>query len=224
MRQLQGNKAANGKVTSEHELFLQSQLEEVNLQQAKQLQLSEQMIQEHSAEMRLLRNRLDASDKCNVVLENQIVQLKDDIANYQKRLAEQAQELQNAQAVEQQFAKLAAEMGCVDEQGQLMRQQLEEMTAELIRTKASEAEYQQWFQDVKRMLASGKEDGLAMALAQNMVECRKKDDIIRKKDAELRQMRVEGRRVSQRAGSPSEMLPTGTSFSDMLPASALRHN
>ena len=37
---------------------------------------------------------------------------------------------------------------------------------------------QEWLADVKAMMASGKEDGLAMALAQNMMESREKDKTI----------------------------------------------
>jgi hypothetical protein len=43
---------------------------------------------------------------------------------------------------------------------------------------------------VKTMMASGKEDGLAMALAQNMMECRKKDELLQNQERELKRLRL----------------------------------
>jgi hypothetical protein len=44
---------------------------------------------------------------------------------------------------------------------------------------------QAWLADVKEMMAAGKEDGLAMALAQNMMESQRKDERIRTLEKEL---------------------------------------
>ena len=93
--------------------------------------------------------------------------------------------------LEQQFASLANEMGCVDQEGRLMRQKLEDMTRELLEARESEADYREWMHDMKKMMANGKEDGLAMALAENMAETRRQQRIIKDKDEEIRKLRAD---------------------------------
>ena len=108
----------------------------------------------------------------------------------QSHIDEQAIELKTARAIEENFAALAAKLGCIDEEGQLMRSRLEMLTMELVQARASEQQYQEWLADVKTMMASGKEDGLAMALAQNMMECRKKDELLQNQERELKRLRL----------------------------------
>ena len=80
-------------------------------------------------------------------------------------------------------------MGCVDEQGRLMQGRLEELTAELMQARLDEAQHLAWLRDVKAMMASGAEDGLAMALAQTMEESHRKDELLKQRDAELKALR-----------------------------------
>merc|ERR1712194_369695 len=61
---------------------------------------------------------------------------------------------------------------------------------ELLEARNSEADYRQWLQDVKKMLANGREDGLAMALAENMAETRRQLRIIKDKDEEIRRLQL----------------------------------
>jgi hypothetical protein len=89
---------------------------------------------------------------------------------------------------------MSVEMSAEEQRRQYERRLLE--ATELLRSaqhdaaRASEQEYQIWLADVKTMMASGKEDGLAMALAQNMMECRKKDELLQNQERELKRLRL----------------------------------
>ena len=60
----------------------------------------------------------------------------------------------------------------------------------LVQARLDEAQHLAWLRDVKAMMASGAEDGLAMALAQTMEESHRKGNLLKQKDAELRALRV----------------------------------
>ena len=70
-----------------------------------------------------------------------------------------------------------------------MQGRLEELTAELMQARLDEAQHLAWLRDVKAMMASGAEDGLAMALAQTMEESHRKDELLKQRDAELKALR-----------------------------------
>ena len=75
----------------------------------------------------------------------------------------------------------------------------------LVQARLDEAQHLAWLRDVKAMMASGAEDGLAMALAQTMEESHRKDQLLKQKDAELRALR--GGRPA--AGAPPAGAPAG---------------
>ena len=91
-----------------------------------------------------------------------------ELAAAQAQIAQQSSDLEAARATEQQLGELAAQLGCIGTEGQLLRERLQTTTRELVQARESEATYQGWLDDVKRMMAEGEEDGLAMALCQNM--------------------------------------------------------
>ena len=105
--------------------------------------------------------------------------------------------------------------------------------------------YAEWLHEVKRMMTEGEEDGLAMALCQNMQvgclrrdrracspchsrarmrdlalpqESRRKDELLKRKDEELKVLRAERARARAAAATAVSVGATG----DSLP-SALRH-
>eukprot|EP00933_Yihiella_yeosuensis_P041041 TRINITY_DN35488_c0_g1_i1.p1 TRINITY_DN35488_c0_g1~~TRINITY_DN35488_c0_g1_i1.p1 ORF type:complete len:361 (-),score=81.06 TRINITY_DN35488_c0_g1_i1:447-1466(-) len=146
-------------------------------------------MEEHCRQQSRLKQQAESATQRCLELEGRMNELEEQKLQLQQQVENQANELAEARILEQHFAGMAAEMGCIDAQGNLMRQELEEMTAELLELRASEAEYLVWFQDVKQKMAEGREEGLAMALAQNMAECKKKDRLLRQKDEEIRQLR-----------------------------------
>ncbi|CAE8611692.1 unnamed protein product [Polarella glacialis] len=160
-------------------LMVSAELGEVRYQQSQQLQLSEQLLDGHAQQARACREQVEAATRQSAELELEA----QGAATLQQQLEQQAVELAEARLVEQQFAKMAADLGCIDAQGRMMKQ------AELLELRARETDYLIWFEDVKQKMAEGREDGLAMALAQNMAEVRKKDRLIKQKDEELRRLR-----------------------------------
>ena len=60
------------------------------------------------------------------------------------RTPEQAVELAHARVVEAQFGEMAARMGCVDRDGQLMREQLERLTSDLLEARSNERQAEEW--------------------------------------------------------------------------------
>jgi len=152
--------------------------------------LHEVMLKEHASEMARLGERAAKAEGRIATMEREVAVSREVRETMQSHIDEQAIELKTARAIEENFAALAAKLGCIDEEGQLMRSRLETLTMELVQARASEQEYQIWLADVKTMMASGKEDGLAMALAQNMMECRKKDELLQNQERELKRLRL----------------------------------
>jgi hypothetical protein len=163
---------------------------ELRMQLLQQAQLHEVMLKEHASEMARLGERAAKAEGRIATMEREVAVSREVRETMQSHIDEQAIELKTARAIEENFAALAAKLGCIDEEGQLMRSRLETLTMELVQARASEQEYQIWLADVKTMMASGKEDGLAMALAQNMMECRKKDELLQNQERELKRLRL----------------------------------
>lgn len=146
--------------------------------------------------------------------------LRAELADAMQALETQAAELAQARAFEASWAELAAQVGCIDQEGQLMREQMEALTRELVETRDRERESREWLAEVKEMMASGKEDGLAMALCQNMQESRAKGEELARARREIDELRAElgkpprgaaeNARISSRGRANSEgALPRG---------------
>merc|ERR1712137_148648 len=187
--ELSSSAALERSSASKRELLMQAEFGEVNFQQTKQLQINEQLLDEHAQKVHNLRDFMDAARDHNSTLEQQVTDLQEQVVGLQQQIEHQAAELAEARELEQKFAHMASEMGCIDAEGRLMQAELERVTDELIHSKASEAEYLEWMRDVKEKLANGREDGLAMALAENMAESRRKDKVIMQLDHHMYQRR-----------------------------------
>ena len=69
-------------------------------------------------------------------------------------MAQQTSDLEAARATELQMGELAAQLGCIGNEGQLLRERLQTVTTELLQARESEATYQGWLDDVKRMVTT----------------------------------------------------------------------
>ena len=167
----------------------QAELEERRLQQASAHAAHEAALAEARGQARELSTRAGLAERRAAQLEAEVEALTEQGAQAADEAAAARQELARLGEVERRFSELAAEMGCVDEQGRLMQGRLEELTGELMQARLDEAQHLAWLRDVKAMMASGAEDGLAMALAQTMEESHRKDQLLKQKDAELRALR-----------------------------------
>ena len=183
----------------------QAELEERRLQQASAHAAHEAALAEARGQARELSTRAGLAERRATQLEREVEALTEQGAQAADEAAAARQELARLGEVERRFSELAAEMGCVDEQGRLMQGRLEELTGELMQARLDEAQHLAWLRDVKAMMASGAEDGLAMALAQTMEESHRKDQLLKQKDAELRALR--GGRPA--AGAPPAGAPAG---------------
>ena len=167
----------------------QAELEERRLQQASAQAAHEAALGEARGQARDLSGRAGLAERRATQLEVEVEALTEQGAQAADEAAAARQELTRLGEVERRFSELAAEMGCVDEQGRLMQGRLEELTGELMQARLDEAQHLTWLRDVKAMMASGAEDGLAMALAQTMEESHRKDQLLKQRDAELRALR-----------------------------------
>ena len=167
----------------------QAELEERRLQQASAQAAHESALAEARGQARELSTRAGLAERRVAQLEAEVEALTEQGAQAADEAAAARQELARLGEVEQRFSELAAEMGCVDEQGRLMQGRLEELTAELMQARLDEAQHLAWLRDVKAMMASGAEDGLAMALAQTMEESHRKGELLKQRDAELKALR-----------------------------------
>eukprot|EP00965_Chrysotila_dentata_P043021 1428464-Pleurochrysis_carterae.AAC.3 len=160
-------------------------------QQAAQLELGEKLLADHSEQLRKESERAAAAEQAAAAAEAKAEELAEALREMSAHAEGQAAELAQARQAEERFAELAGHMGCVDDDGQLMEAQLNELTKQLMEARSAEAAYQEWLLDVKQMMASGHEEGLAMALGQSMWEVRRKKQELAKKDAEIKSLRAE---------------------------------
>lgn len=151
---------------------------EMRAQQAVALRLAGASLSATQSETKVLATQASVAESRAAEASGLADALRVELAEAQAALEAQAVELEQARAFETAWADLASQMGCVDAQGQLMRERMEALSVQLVESRDREAESSRWLAQVKEMMASGKEDGLAMALCQNMHESRAKDEAL----------------------------------------------
>jgi hypothetical protein len=151
---------------------------EMRAQQAVALRLAGASLSATQSETKVLATQASVAESRAAEASGLADALRVELAEAHAALEAQAAELEQARAFETAWADLASQMGCVDAEGQLMREWMETLTAQLVESRDREAESSRWLAQVKEMMASGKEDGLAMALCQNMHESRAKDEAL----------------------------------------------
>ena len=229
-------------VSTEAEVLVQQQqaeLQELRLQQQGEKHAHEAALAEARRQARGQSERAGQAERRATQLEREVEALSEQAGQAAEEAGAARQELARLREVERRFSEIAAEMGCVDEQGRLMQARVEALTGELLQARRrrlphrsrpwispqpppplwqarlDEAQHLQWLKDIKSMMASGAEDGLAMALAQTMEESHRKDQLLKQKEAELKALRG-GNGSAPSSGRSKPPLPTAP----VRPASA----
>jgi len=127
-------------VGAEEEVLVETQgaeIAEMRLQAQTARRQHDAALEEARRESRELSERCGAAERRSAQLTRETAQLQEQLGQAADEAEAAAGELTRLREVEARFSELAAEMGCVDEQGRMMQQRLQGLTGELVQARGA---------------------------------------------------------------------------------------